>query len=260
MRRRLSALVPQTAKDALDRRISARHIKAVGGPTRTFVERHGTTVLHGPLAGMDYTLAVDWETGDLVSKLTGTYELELRPAFERWVLEEPKVIVDVGSAEGYYAVGLARALPHATIYAFDTDPVPRGRCAALAEANGVGDRVQTLGECTPESLSEFPATGVALLADCEGYERVLLDPRRAPQLCGWDIVVELHEFMDESIAVDLVARFEATHDIELFTQRSRTGEEAPELATLSSIQRRTVLNEHRPEQMRWAVMRPRAAA
>lgn len=257
MRRRLSALVPQAAKDALDRRITARHVKAVGGPTQSFVEAHGTTVLHGPLAGMDYTLAAGWGTGDLVSKLAGAYELEIRPAFERWVREEPKVVVDVGSAEGYYAVGLARALPRAKVYAFDTDPVPRGRCAALAAANGVGDRVETLGECTPESLSELPETSVALLADCEGYERVLLDPRRAPQLAGWDIVVELHEFMDPNIASDLVTRFEATHDIELIAQLPRTGEEAPELASLSPAERRTVLDEHRPEQMRWAVMRPR---
>jgi len=260
VRRALSALVPQAAKDALDRRITARHVAAVAGPTGAYVAAHGTHVVHGPFAGMDYTPAVRWGTGDLVSKLTGTYELELRPAFERWVAQAPGVVIDVGSAEGYYAVGLARALPRAKVYAFDIDAVARERCTALAAANGVADRVEVLGECTPDELGEMPATGVALLADCEGYERVLLDPRRAPKLVGWDIVVELHEFADAAIADDLVARFEATHAIEICGQRPRTGDEAPELVMLSAAERRIVLDEHRPARMRWAVMRPRPAS
>ncbi len=229
----------------------------MAGPTARYLAGHGRSVRHGPLAGLVYPPALDG-TGDLVAKLLGSYELELREELARWVVAGHPHVVDVGCAEGYYAVGLARAMPGTTVHAFDIDAGARERCAALAAANGVQDRVVLGGMCTPQTLqAAFPERGVALLSDCEGYERVLLDPAAAPVLAGWHILVELHEFLDPDITQAIVARFAPTHDVEVIPGRARDGAAVPELGAFRPAERAALLDEHRPAAMRWAALRPR---
>jgi hypothetical protein len=243
------------------RRIDARRTRAfldlIGPATRTFVERHGLQVRHGPLQGMFYLPGLESTSGDLVAKLLGAYEAELHPALEQWVAAGPERILDVGSAEGYYAVGLAHAIPGATVYAYDIDRAARVRCAELAALNEATDRVVIEGECTPQTLGDHPETGVALLSDCEGYERILLDPVIAPRLAGWRILVELHEFLDAGITEELRGRFAATHDIEVIEGTVRDGGAYEELADLDERTRQALLSENRPGAMRWMSLVPR---
>jgi hypothetical protein len=250
-------LAPQSLKDALDRRVTGRFLETVTPLTREFVDRHGLTVLRGPFTGLQLDERMVSVSGDLVAKLLGTYERELRPAFQEWIAAAPARVVDVGAAEGYYAVGLAHAIPSATVLAFDIDPAARQRCQELAARNGVADRVDVRSECTPEALGELPADGVVLLSDCEGCEAGLLDPERQPLLRGWPIVVELHDFIDPSISATLRRRFEASHDIELITEHPVDEREVPELASLDREQRELLLSENRPTVMSWFCMRPR---
>ena len=114
--------------------------------------------------------------------------------------------------------------------------------------------------CTPEALAALPADGVALLADCEGCERALLDPAAVPNLAGWAILVELHEFLDPGIAETIAARFKPTHEVTLIDEAPRDGADVPELGFMEPAARHAVLDERRPARMRWAAMRPTAAA
>jgi hypothetical protein len=245
------------------RRIDARRTRAfldlIGPPTRTFVEDHGLQVRHGPLQGMFYLPGLEATSGDLVAKLLGAYEAELHPVLEQWVAAAPERILDVGSAEGYYAVGLAHAIPGATVHAYDIDRAARARCAQLAALNAATvDRVVIEGECTPQTLNDHPETGVALLSDCEGYERILLDPVIAPRLAGWRILVELHEFLDAGITETLRGRFAATHDVEVIEGVVRDASAYPELAEVDPAARAALLSENRPGAMRWMSLVPKA--
>ena len=70
-------------------------------------ERTGCSVTSGPFAGMRY---IDASFGSAyIPKLLGTYEQELSNVLAGIIAKRPKAVVDVGAAEGYYAVGLARA-------------------------------------------------------------------------------------------------------------------------------------------------------
>ena len=64
----------------------------------------------------------------------GSFELELHPAVERIVAERPATVVNVGSAEGYYAVGLAMRLAGARVVGFELDPALRAAAAAARRA------------------------------------------------------------------------------------------------------------------------------
>ena len=100
------------------------------------VALHGRRVLHGPFAGMDYTSEAS--EGGLAPRLLGTYEAELHPALAAVAARGLQLIYDVGCAEGYYAVGLARAVPGARVRAYGvaearTEPwAPRASSARTA--------------------------------------------------------------------------------------------------------------------------------
>jgi hypothetical protein len=61
----------------------------------------------------------DIAEGCAVPKLLGCYEQELHPALNRAIDTDYGVILNIGCAEGYYPVGLARVLPTAHVIAFD---------------------------------------------------------------------------------------------------------------------------------------------
>ena len=257
MRERISRLVPDAAKRALDRRRSARFLAIVRPATDEHVRRHGLEVRRGPLTGLRYLPELAQTSGDLVAKLVGTYEQELRPALEDWISASPTTIVDVGSAEGTYAVGLAVAIPRARVLAFDIDPAARARCRAMAELNGVADRVRVLGACTHDVLNGLAPDDLSLFLDCEGCELELLRPDLVPAMRRWPIIVELHDFVDPSITTTIVERFSATHDVRLVEGSDREAADLPELGGLDRRTRTALLSEFRPAAMRWGVLTPR---
>jgi hypothetical protein len=254
---RPSTIVPQPALQQIDRMRAWWFLRSIRQPTLEFVSRYGLEARGGPFAGLRYSDEVDTAPGDLVAKLLGTYERELHGPISEWIAARPSQVIDVGCAEGYYAVGLAMKLEQATVYAYDIDPRARDRCARLARLNDVEQRVRVRGACEPSSLAEFPEHGVALLSDCEGYERTLLDPASAPRLRHWPIIVELHEFIDPSITDTIRSRFAHTHDLEIIEGEDRLDDAREELAFTSSRRRAAILGERRPGRMRWAHLRPR---
>lgn len=255
---RLATLAPSAVLHAIDRVRTRRFLALTGPPTIEYVRRNGLEVQHGPLAGMRYIEGLEGHSGDLVAKLVGSYEHELHHVLAEWIAARYEKVIDVGCAEGYYAVGLAVAMPQTEVYAFDIDASARRLCGKLATLNSVSDRVHVEGECTHSRLESFPASGVALLADCEGAERALLDPDASPKLRRWPILVEIHDFIDPAIGTALYGRFSPTHDVEIIEGTERTAVGPGELAFMTARERRAVLSEHRPAMMRWAYMRPRA--
>src|SRR5687767_10884516 len=102
------------------------------------VEKLGTIVQSGPFVGLAYTPEV-LKSRHAVPNLLGIYECHLWPVIES-IDDSFKLIVDIGTAEGYYAVGLARRyrLP---VYAFEANPLEARMCKRMAVANGVPDLV-----------------------------------------------------------------------------------------------------------------------
>ena len=52
----------------------------------------------------------------------GIYERELYPTVEEAIAAKYPLIVDIGAAEGYYAVGMAMRSPQSQVIAYEMDP------------------------------------------------------------------------------------------------------------------------------------------
>jgi hypothetical protein len=222
-----------------------------------FVATHGTTVLHGPFRGMRYP-ADTARTGNVnaASRLLGSYEAELHEIVEGVVASGFERIIDVGSAGGYYAVGLALRLPDARVEAYDPRPRARERCHALAELNGVLDRIDVRGGATATDLMIARPGRTFVKVDCEGCELELLWPHDSELLRSATIVVELHDFLHEDTTRDVLARFADTHAAELVEIGPRSAADYPELASLDSDDAARIVTEWRPANLRWALLTP----
>lgn len=219
------------------------------------MQQQGRKVATGPFSGMDLLEDVSWADGDIVPKLLGCYEEELHLVIINAVARNPTVVVNVGCAEGYYAVGFARLLPLARVVALDTDPKAQAICSRAAEANAVGDRLTVGGACTADGLRALiPQTGHTLLfVDCEGAETQVLNTSQVPELRKCDIIVECHDFLDRSITSTLTRRLSNSHSIENIIEGPRDPNRFPLLRHLASADRWLAVNENRPQMMNWLV-------
>jgi hypothetical protein len=222
------------------------------------------TVLSGPFQGMRYPHAQSAGSA-LIPKLLGSYERELHPAIEGLARQEFSCVVDVGCAEGYYAVGFAMRLPKVAVYAFDTNPTARRLCLAMAQLNGVSDRVRVSGFCDEQALLGLPLGPKALvISDCEGYEITLFSARVAQALAQHTLLIEIHDYLDEDLGDTLKRRFEATHHLQIFEsiddRRKVSGYENPALAPYDTSMRRRLLTERRAWIMQWFLLTPRTPA
>jgi tRNA G46 methylase TrmB len=179
----------------------------------TLLKHQGTVVMQGPLAGMDF-LAQSAE-GCHIAKLLGCYEQPLQPFIEAAIASAYPTILNIGCAEGYYAVGMARRMPKTQVLAFDLNPKAQEVCAALAQKNGIADRVKVGALFKPEDFETYRNQKVLVLCDIEGAEKDLLNPEVAPALKGMDLIVESHECLIPGITQVLVDRFKHTHHITL---------------------------------------------
>ena len=221
----------------------------------TLAQRSGGRVAHGPFAGMLYTVAAS--EGSRAPRLLGAYEASLHPVIETVISRAYPQVLDIGCAEGYYAVGLARRMPSSRIHARDTNPAARALCAELARANGVEDRLRIAGEVGHADLALCDQAPTFVLCDVEGAEAELLDPARAPALARADLLVEVHEGMRPGLLSLLTDRFAPSHRITRI-DRSLRPDLLPDWAeTLSDLDRLLLLWEWRATPTPWLWMESR---
>lgn len=228
-------------------------------------DRFGDGVVrNGPFAGLRYPV-LQSVGSSLFPKLLGSYEAELHPWIAEVCAGAYTEIVDVGCAEGYYAIGLARRVPEARVYAYDTDARAQALCAAAAELNGVASRVEVRATFEAAALAAIPVRGRGLVVcDCEGAELDLFTPDTVPLCAGWDLLIETHDFLDVTGSTRLQARFAASHEVRACLSvddiQKAKHYDYPELAALDLATRRAIVGEGRPAIMEWLFFTARTAA
>jgi len=159
-------------------------------------------------------------------KLLGTYELEIASFIRRIGDSRVDRVVDVGAAEGYYAVGLA-LMTNAQVVAFEAHGTEA--LLALAALNGVAHRITAHAICDVAGLraAVYGASRVCVFMDIEGGESILLDPLVVPGLSMAWIIVEAHDCFIRGTTELLKRRFSTSHRIEEVWSRQRRPEDFP---------------------------------
>jgi hypothetical protein len=221
-------------------------------------------VLNGPFKGMRYPKTKSIGSA-LYPKLIGSYERELHGVVERICSTGYTEIINIGCGEGYYAVGLARRIPSATIFAFDIEPEAMRLTKEMALLNGAEKQIQIGAFCSPNYLGNFPFTRRGLIVcDCEGFELQLFNAINLENLKSCDMLIETHDFIDINISTYMLDLFSKTHDV-LVVKSIDDLEKAKtyqfyEAASFSLSLRKALFAEGRPAIMEWLFLTARNTA
>jgi len=224
--------------------------------TNTLIAKQGNVVQAGPFAGLRFVGQTS--EGCSAPRLLGCYEHELHSHIERLIGQPFEAVLNIGCADGYYAVGLAQRMPGVKVFAHDLNPTAQSNCRDVAALNGVGDRVQVGGLFQGAAFAAFSGMQTWLVMDIEGAERELLDPVLAPALQGMTVLVECHDCIVAGMADEIAKRFAASHLITRI-EHALAATSLPEwLQNLGHLDHLLAVWEWRMGPTPWLVLEPRA--
>lgn len=225
--------------------------------TEQMIERYGTSVLHGPFQGMVYP------RGALVSrhgtpKLLGSYEKELHGALAEVIANADQYdhFVDIGCAEGYYAVGLAKKTGK-QVYAFDTEPRELAFCREMATLNQVTEKIIFRHWCDASYLGALKGNRCFIISDCEGYEAQLFNSEAVRGVAESDLLIELHNIDGINMSQLISERFKDTHHITMIASEARQPEQYQELDFLGDKAQQSI-SEYRGHNQLWASLKSKS--
>ncbi|GJD92746.1 hypothetical protein BHAOGJBA_6303 [Methylobacterium hispanicum] len=225
---------------------------------REIIARHGLTVQNGPFAGMVFRQEA--AEGCLAAKLLGCYEAPLHPFLTEVSGSAFDAIIDIGAAEGYYAVGLARRATGCQVYAHDINPVAQAAVRELAALNGVAERVAVGGEFRGEDFARFRGRRTLVVVDIEGGEDALLRPDLYHALRDMTLLVECHDVFKPGLCEAIADRFRPSHSVRRIDE-TLTPPALPDwFGQTTHLDRLLSMWEWRSGATPWLVMRPRAAS
>ena len=218
-------------------------------------------VLNGPFEGMKYP-SINITELTLVPKIAGSYELQLMPTINE-ILQTPyNNILDIGCAEGYYAVGLAMKMSETVVNCFDINQKDLDFCKSMASLNKALNLTYN-NFCSPQTLLNFEYGHKSLIfCDCEGYELELFSPEVIEGLHSTDVLVELHDVINPNISSSLLQRFKHSHDVTLLNNSNINYSQMNGLESLSPAEKAFAVYEHRGGLyqnifMEWAFFTPK---
>ena len=222
------------------------------------------TIRYGPFRGTRLIPDSRWSAADRGSMLLGLYEQEVLEQLQR-LSKGRRVLVDVGAADGYYAVGALRSGLFEHVVCFEIDPDGRRIISEQARGNGVSRSVTILGEATKHFFDEakkaydFDTPEAVILMDIEGGEFSALSEAVLQQVSGASLIVEIHDFGNaEALDADkLLSRLSEYFRVSVISQSERNPNGFSELAHWSDDDRWLLCSESRRSRMRWFVCEPR---
>lgn len=221
-------------------------------------DRTAGKVQTGPFAGMIILPQFSWGDGDTAAKLLGVYEDELHDTIYHAKQQKPDLVINIGCAEGYYAVGASRLLNHVPCTAVDINP----NAVKITMENSLANNLRNMEFLELTATSSWLESKIKLterpwlIVDCESYETELLDIKQAPSLSKAIILVECHDCMVPGITETLSERFKHTHNIKSIKQQGKDPYKFDFLEELSDCDKWSLVHEGRPSTMTWLYMVP----
>jgi len=202
-------------------------------------------IIQGPYKEMQYP-HIEITESALVPKIAGSYESQLHNIVEKIIDTSYSDIIDVGCAEGYYAVGFAKRMPKTTVHAFDINKKDVDFCKKMASLNNVSN-ITLNHYCSPNTLIDFKHQGKLLVfCDAEGYELELFTEEVISSMEKTDFLIELHDILNPQISTVLIERFSASHYIQIVNNRQTDLTKFfNQLNKLTDIEKQFAVLEHR---------------
>jgi hypothetical protein len=224
--------------------------------------KYNYAVAYGPFKGMKLNKNVWWSKNDRITQTLGVYEEHVLKKMCLFADKGAKKLIDVGAADGYFAVGMAYSKIYSNVVAFEIETEGQNRILENATANKCEDKVLICGEADVDSIAkkitiEDKST---VLIDIEGGEYDLLSEKMLEILSDNYVICELHPWMvkdGHSRQKSLLDRASQVFNVELIKRDNYSPNMFPEFDDLSDEIRLIALGEGRAKNMQWLICTPK---
>lgn len=215
-------------------------------------------VTGGPFSGLCYENRIYF--GPVTPRWLGTYEKELWEVVRKIEKFAPEEIVDIGSAEGYYSLGLSNILRETPVYSYETNPLSIWQQTRLKKLNSIKN-LYIRRYCDKEQLASHGKGRSVIISDIEGFEMVLFSPEVVSKLDKSLVIIEVHNHAEHSldnVSANLISRFSPTHSIIKISTTKRTiaDWEFDELGNFSAEEKLEFMDEYRNLDQHWLICEP----
>lgn len=219
-------------------------------------------VKYGPFAGLRLNRDTWWGKLDLGSQCLGLYEKELLDYIESLPQQQFSHFIDIGAADGYYAIGMLMAKKVEHCICFEQSVKGQETIQANWQRNQAPGQLQVFGEANEQSIATLPPGVLAdalVLIDIEGFEFQLLSPAFLERLKSCTVIIEIHNWVDDFL--NSYARFLRDADrwftIEPIQPVERNSHHLTELRDMTDDNRLLMMSERRPCMMRFLQLTPK---
>ncbi len=220
----------------------------------------GGSVRYGPFA--DLKLCDDnwWGCSDLGSQCLGLYEKEILDLIARRG-GAFSTFVDIGAADGYYAVGMLQSGLVSQAVCFEKSQKGRATIEKNWNLNGAPGQLDIFAEATAQSiqnLSDDLLSRALILIDIEGAEFDLLRPAVLEKLRFCEFWLEIHNWVEEFPEKYQRLLHEASvfFDVSVIPRVERPTVHLDELRSFTDDNRLLLTSERRPCLMRFLRLAP----
>ena len=220
-----------------------------------------TTIPYGLFKGIHIDNFQDLQAG-IAQKFLGIYEFEIAPFFSKLLANSKyDFFVDIGAAEGLYAIVFDRAIKKsghpANIFAYEMEYCTRAMLRKRLADNNVSN-AHILDEFSVATLEEIDTTKRGfILSDCEGFEVELFTEGNLSKFKNCDLIIETHDNFAPNATQKVIDVLSKTHNVERVNQQPLSA--ALKLVTddwfnsLSEEKRLSLLEGSRHPETRWVV-------
>ena len=225
------------------------------------VKKHGRVVANGPFTGMLMN-SQTWGGFDINAKILGTYESHVIDELIAISQANPGPFIDIGAADGFFAIGAVISGIAKETYAFEADASSRRSIAINAADNNLVEQIQIREIANTQTISDVlkKEQKAKILIDIEGGEYELLDYDFLDKISNCDVIVELHPSLVKhgfKKQEELILRLQKHFYVEFFQKTILPTVSFPELVNLSDDKRLLALSENRAFEMWWIKLSPK---
>lgn len=229
---------------------------------RLFAGHEQIFIQSGPFEGLLYIDAIGWSS--FTPKWIGTYENELHRVVSFIIELHPPLIIDIGSAEGYYTAGFGMRLHESTVYSFEIDSRSARLQRQIVSLNGLTN-VKISEQCTSENLADLVNKRLSfILCDIEGSEYDLF--QNSNKLLGAlensFLLIELHKkpVGNYEAGIEFFKNtFKDTHVITIISAQSRKITDLPNAMQFQGVDAELLykwMDEKRNPEQKWVFLTP----
>ena len=223
---------------------------------------HGHQVAYGTFKGMKLSKNTYWSKNDIITHILGVYEKHVLKKIIEFSKKGNYPFIDIGAADGYFAIGMAFSETFKKIYAFEIDEEGRRSLNRNIENNLCKDKVVVDIEANFETLKEIvdKNKSAVILIDIEGSEFDLLDDNLLQLLSNCYIVCELHPTLSTNGFEKqnmLINNAKAFFDVSIIQRESYSPNKFSELNEFTDEERLIAFGEGRENNMNWLILEPK---